>query len=387
MFDSILDNDQYKLNMQQGALKLGYAAVPVEYKFQCRSEGIDFYPMIIDLNDKLNHLCSLKLTNDEYDYLRSLRYYDDEYLMFLKQFRYDPIYVTADLKEACGWQDLDLRIRGPWFHTILFEVPLLYHISETWSEHNPGNEQVAEVNLIESIKHLPEGFKYAELGTRRRRSSGWQEHVVTRCKGWTPKNFIGTSNLYLAMKHNLTAIGTVAHEWFQAHQQLKWRLVDSQKMALRNWAKVYGGDLGIALSDIINTDAFLRDFDDPLLYKLFDGVREDSEPDPINYGHRIINFYLSKNVDPKSKTIVFSNGLDFQKAQKIFWELKNLINVSFGIGGGLSNNWDVPGLRMVIKMVSCNGAPVAKISNAPGKRMCEDAQFESYLKSVFQVKN
>ena len=255
MFDSILDNDQYKLNMMQGALRLGYASVPVEYKFHCRSKGIDFYPMIVELNHKLNHLCGLKLTTDEYDYLRSLRYYHDDYLMFLKQFRFDPSYVKAGLKEAGGWQDLDLRIRGPWFHTILFEVPLLYHISETWSDQTPGNQMVAETNL-EYIKHLPDGFKFAELGTRRRRHSEWQEHVVKRCKTWAPNNFIGTSNLYLAMKHNLTAIGTVAHEWFQAHQQLKWRLVDSQKMALRNWAKVYGGDLGIALSDIINTDAF-----------------------------------------------------------------------------------------------------------------------------------
>ena len=387
MFNSMLDNDQYKFNMQQGLLKLGYASVPVEYKFHCRSKEIDFYPMIIDLNDKLVQLCDLKLTNDEYDYMRSLRYYKDDYLMFLKQFRYDHSYVTADLTQESGWSDLNLRIRGPWFHTILFEVPLLSTISETWSEHNPGNEEAAKASLIKNIQHLPEGFRFADFGTRRRRISDFHEWVVLKCKELARDNFVGTSNLYLAMKHGLVAIGTMAHEWLQAHQQLKWRLVDSQKMALRNWAKVYGGDLGIALSDIINTDSFLRDFDDPLLYKLFDGVREDSEPDPIKYGHRIINFYMSKRVDPKSKTIVSSNGLDFQKAQKIFWELKNLINVSFGIGTKLTNDWNIPALNMVIKMVSCNGAPVAKVSNSPGKGMCEDEQFVSYLKSVFQVQD
>jgi nicotinate phosphoribosyltransferase len=198
-------------------------------------------------------------------------------------------------------------------------------------------------------------------------------------------NFVGTSNVYLAMMHDLKAIGTMSHEWFQAHQQLKWRLVDSQKMALRNWVRVFGGDLGIALSDIINTDAFLRDFDDPLLWKLFDGVREDSEEDPIKFGHRIVNFYLSKGVDPMTKTIVFSNGLDFPTAFKIYDELKNLIKLSFGIGTKFTNDWNVAALRMVIKMVSCNNAPVAKISNCPGKGMSESPEFVSYLKTVYQV--
>ena len=172
------------------------------------------------------------------------------------------------------------------------------------------------------------------------------------------------------MKHNLRSIGTMAHEWLQAHQQLGYRLADSQKMALENWVHVYRGDLGIALSDIINTDAFLKDFDDPLLYKLFDGVREDSEPDPIKFGHRIVNFYLSKKIDPMTKTIVFSNGLDFKKALTIYEQLHNLINLSFGIGTKLTNSWSLPALNIVLKMVMCNGQPVAKFCKCPGKGMC-----------------
>ena len=387
MFNSILDNDRYKFTMQQALLKLGYAAVPVEYKFVCRSKGIDFYPMIVDLNKKFNQLCDLKLTNDEYDYMRSQRLYDDEYLMFLKQFRFDPSYVTADLTSRSGWHDLNLRIRGPWFHTILFEVPLLSTISETWSDFNPGSEENAEKRLSLNFVKMPELFKFADFCTRRRRNSDWHEKAVRMAIRLVAKNFVGTSNEYLAMKYEIKAIGTMAHEWFQAHQQLKWRLVDSQKMALRNWVKVYGGDLGIALSDIINTDAFLRDFDDPLLWKLYDGVREDSEEDPINYGHRIVNFYRSKKVDPMTRTIVFSNGLTFPKAFKIYHEMKNLIQTSYGIGGKFGNDWNVPGLNMVIKMVSCNGAPVAKVSNSPGKGICESPEFVSYLKSVFQVPN
>jgi len=389
MFKSILDNDQYKFTMQQALLKLGYASVPVEYKFHCRTPNVDFYPMIVDLNKKINRLYDLSLQPDEYDYMRGLRYYGDDYLMFLKQFRFDPSYVNADLKEKGGYQELDLRIRGPWFHTILFEVPILSTISETWSERNPGDEDAAMKILLNNLIQIPDGFTFADFCTRRRRNSDWQERAVVKTKTFlTDKShFVGTSNMYLAMKHDLRPIGTMAHEWLQAHQQLKWRLVDSQKMALRNWSKVYGGDLGIALSDVINTDAFLKDFDDPLLYKLFDGVREDSETDPIKFGHRMINFYRSKGIDPKTKTIVFSNGLKFREAFKIFSELKNLVGTSFGIGGGFGNHWNVPGLNMVIKMVSCNGEPVAKISNSPGKGMCESPEFVSYLKSVFQVKH
>ena len=144
--------------------------------------------------------------------------------------------------------------------------------------------------------------------------------------------------------------------------------------------------MGIALSDIINTDAFLRDFDDTYFCKLFDGVREDSEPDPIEYGHRIANFYISKRINPRSKTIVFSNSLTFKKAYEIWEALHNIINVSFGIGGHIGNNWGVPALNIVIKMVKCNGQPVAKISNSPGKGMCEDQQFVNYLKYVYNVK-
>lgn len=385
MFPSILDNDQYKFTMQQALLKLGYASVPVTYKFKCRTKGIDFYPMINKLNDQLNELAELQLTKDEYDFMRSQRYFSTDYLMFLKQFRFDPSYVKAELIPQSGWHDLDLSISGPWFHTILFEVPKLSGISELYSDFAGGTEEIAMSRLAGNLLSLPDGFMFADFCTRRRRNSDWHEKAILKTLELAKSNFIGTSNMYLAMKYGLKPIGTMAHEWLQAHQQLKWRLVDSQKMALRNWVKVYGGDLGIALSDVINTDAFLRDFDDPLFYKLFDGVREDSEEDCIHFGHRFINFYLSKKIKPMDKTIVFSNSLTFPKAISIYHELKNLIRTTYGLGHNFGNDWGVPALNAVIKMVTCNGAPVAKISNAPGKSMCESPEFVSYLKTVFHV--
>lgn len=378
---SLLDNDQYKFTMQQALLKLGFAAVPVEYKFKCRIKNFDFSPHFRYIKSRIENLASLKLTNFEYEYLRSLRYFSDEYLQFLKLFKFDTNCIDLKLFES----ELALRIRGPWFNTILFEVPILAIISEECCRN--GDINIAEQRLKNklSLILMYDGFKFADFGTRRRNSYGWHNQVIERCVQLLPRKFIGTSNLYLAMMHNTKAIGTMAHEWLQAHQQLDYRLVDSQKMAFENWIKVYRGDLGIALSDIINTNVFLKDFSDPLFYKLFDGVREDSEPDPINFGKRMINFYKDMGIDPKTKTIIFSNGLNFNKALDIYEALHDEINVSFGIGTNLSNDFDIPALNIVIKMVSCNHQPVAKISNSPGKGMCESKEFITYLKSVYGV--
>jgi len=396
MIQNMLDNDKYKFMMQQAALLLGYGNVPVEYNFKCRTPNIDLLPALCHLNEGLNELYGLRMKSHDLDYLESMREIKPEYLSFLKNFRFEPQFVSIDFDNDLKVPKL--RIKGPFFHTTLFEVPLLSIISESWSRITPADETIAWKLLQESlddakvyykdehIVFLPEDFFFADFGTRRRRSFDWQNKVV---KYLTPywSNFVGTSNLHLARKYNLKSIGTQAHEWYQLHQQLDYRLINFQKAALENWVKVYRGDLGIALADIINTDAFLRDFDDTYFCKLFDGVREDSEPNPVEFGHRIINFYQSKKIIPKTKSIIFSNALTFKKAHEIWKALHNTIGVSFGIGGHLMNNWGVPSLNIVIKMVKCNGQPVAKISNSPGKGMCESPDFVSYLKTVFDVHN
>jgi len=384
--NSLLDNDQYKFTMQQAVLKLGYAATPVEYKFKCRNyEGVNFKKSIQDIELNIDALRSLYFHRDELDYLRSLRFFSEEYIEFLKQYKFNTDLVKTSINTNTG--ELNIDIKGPWFQTILFEVPLMSIISEIFCNLSISNYKDAEMRLSENLYYLPEGLKFADFGTRRRRSYRWHSKVVKYCKNYATNNFIGTSNLLLAMKYNVKPIGTMAHEWLQAHQQLEYRLDLSQKMAFENWIKVYRGDLGIALSDVINTDAFLHDFDDPLLYKLFDGVREDSEPDPIQFGFRMVKFYKNRGIEPLTKTIVFSNGLDFEKAKEIYNALNMHIGVSFGIGTKLTNNFSNPALNMVIKMTKCNGQPVAKISNSPGKGMCENKQFVSYLKTVFNLEH
>ncbi len=381
MIKSILDTDQYKLTIQQAMLKLGFAGVPVEFRFKCRDEGVDFSSSFKDIQGNIDCLNDITVHPYELDYLRSLRYFKEDYIAFLKNFRFDTDYINLSLIKETG--ELDLTIRGPWFHTTLLDIPVLATISETIGNSHENTIMDARARLLDKLTGLPKDFQFADFGTRRRRSYEWHNEVIQTCKANVPTNFIGTSNLLMAMTHNVKATGTMDHSWLQAHQQLGYRLADSQKMGFENWIKVYRGDLGIALSDIINTDAFLKDFDDPFLYKLFDGVREDSDPHPIHFGHRIVNFYLSKHIDPKTKTIVFSNGLTFKKALCIYSQLHNLIKTRFGIGTFLTNDCAQPALNIVIKMTRCNSQPVAKVSNSPGKGMCEDDGFVSYLKSVY----
>lgn len=394
MIRSMLDTDLYKFSMQQAALKLGYANIPVEYEWKCRNLTLDFQKIKPYFEEALNDLFELKFTSDDLDYLESIDHITPDYLMFLKGFKFDK--NMLDINYYSFQKPTTIKVKGPFFYATLFEIPLLTILNESWSKLIGGDENYAW-SLVEkstygtlkqhsSLDYFPVDFYYADFGTRRRRSYEFHDKVLQYHKKNFPTNFIGTSNVHLARKHKIKPIGTQAHEWYQLHQQLDYRLVDFQKAALENWIKVYRGNLGIALSDTINTDAFLKDFDDLYFCKLFDGVREDSEPDPIQFGHKIANFYLYRNINPKTKTIVFSNGITFDKALIIWEQLHNIINVSFGIGEHITNNWGMQKLNMVIKMTKCNGQPVAKISNTPSKGICTDENYIKYLKSIFKVR-
>ena len=195
---------------------------------------------------------------------------------------------------------------------------------------------------------------------------------------------MGTSNVNLSRELDMKPLGTMAHEWIMAHQQLGPRLIDSQSAALDCWVREYRGLLGIALTDCITTDAFLKDFD---LYfaKLFDGLRHDSG-DPVIWAEKCIAHYHQLGIDPMSKTLVFSDSLTLPRSLDIFRALRGRINVSFGIGTNLT--CDIPGVEpmsIVLKMTGCNDSPVAKISDEPGKTHCSDPNFAAYLRHVFQV--
>jgi nicotinate phosphoribosyltransferase len=385
---SLLDTDLYKFSMMQVVLH-HYPAAQVEYRFKCRTPGVDLVPYIDEIRTELEALCSLRFDDAELDYLRSWRFIKSDFVDFLGLFRLNTKYVEI-APAAAGNGEIEIRIRGPWLHTILFEVPLLAIVNEVYFRRTQPGLDLAEGRrrLREKIALLRDtpGYadcKIADYGSRRRFSRTWHEEVVTTLREGLGPQLAGTSNVWLAWKLGLTPLGTLAHEYLQAHQALGPRLRDSQVAALEAWAKEYRGDLGIALSDVYGLDAFLRDFD-MYFCKLFDGTRHDSG-DPFVWGERVLAHYQANRVDPRSKVLVFSDSLDIPKVMQLYEHFRGRCQLAFGVGTNLTNDVGPAPLNIVIKMVRCNGQPVAKLSDSPGKNMCEDKAYVAYLRQVFEI--
>jgi nicotinate phosphoribosyltransferase len=386
VIESLLDTDLYKFTMQQTVYHQFPHAQEVEFHFKCRTQGINLVEHMGELNRQIDHLCSLTFSKEELAYLRSLRYIKSDFADFLVLFRLQRHYVNVI---ALNDEEIDIVIKGPWLHTILFEVPLLAIINElNFRQYQKTDYEIVgqkrldeKISMVKALNNSE--FKFSDFGTRRRFSRQWHEHVVATFKEKLPDNFTGTSNVLFAMKYNLVPIGTMAHEYLQACQSLGPRLRDSQKFALETWVQEYRGDLGIALTDVVGMDAFLRDFD---LYfcKLFDGVRHDSG-NPYEWTDKILGHYNKMKIDAKNKNLVYSDGLDMPKAINLFKTYQGKAKLFFGIGTNLTNDVGPKSINIVIKMTSCNGSPVAKISDVSGKTMCQNEQYLAYLKQVFQI--
>jgi len=374
---SLLDTDLYKFTMGQVALHQ-FPTTNVEYEFKCRNNAKWEHKHLVRLREEVKAFCKLKLRGDELTFLSELNIFKPSYLEFLRLYSPNLKHITMQIIDGV----LEVFVKGPWYSTVYWEVPLLAMINEIYFEdqHASGQEGLERLK-IKYLKANDAGLPFVDFGTRRRFCANWHESVVKTLKN-NATSFAGTSNVYLAMKCRIKPIGTMAHEFFQVGQATGVSLVDSQKYMLQTWANEYRGKLGIALTDVIGIDAFLKDFD---LYfaKLYDGVRHDSG-EPSRWAGMMIQHYVDLGIDPKTKTLVFSDGLDFDKAINLYKAYKNIINVSFGIGTNLTNDFaGITPLQIVMKIVKCNGKPVAKISDSPGKGMCNDEQFVDYLKKVF----
>jgi nicotinate phosphoribosyltransferase len=385
---SLLDTDLYKLSMMQAVLH-NYPNVDVEWEFRCRN-GEDLRPYLPELRLQIERLSELSLTDQHVAFLEGISYMKPDFLRFLGLFRFNLRYLHMGIEN----DQLVIRLRGPWLHVILYEVPVLAMVSEVRNRARYPDVGLASVRdqLYRKFDWLTANassdelsqLQVADFGTRRRFSYPVQDSVVQVLRRDFPGRFVGTSNVHLAHKYGLKPLGTMAHEWIMAHQQLGPRLIDSQIAALDCWVREYRGLLGIALTDCITMDAFLRDFD---LYfaKLFDGLRHDSG-DPIVWAEKAIAHYHKLGIDPMTKTLTFSDSLTLPKALEIFRQLRGRINVSFGIGTHLT--CDIPGVKpmsIVLKMTDCNGQPVAKISDEAAKTQCRDPNFVAYLRHVFKV--
>ncbi len=380
---SLLDTDIYKLSMMQVVLHQ-FPGAEVEYRFRCRTPDVDLTPLLPVLEAEIDQLCSLRFRDDELEYLSGLRYLKPDFIEFLRLFQLQTRFVHLSVVDG----QLDLRIRGPWLHTILFEVPLLAIISELFARHAYPDAELAEgrARLDDKIAQLraldrPDDFVFADFGTRRRFSREWHDEVVRRLVEAVPGSLRGTSNVRLARELDLVPIGTMAHEFIQACQALGPRLAESQRFAFDVWAREYRGDLGIALSDTYSLNAFLRDFD---LYfcKLFDGARQDSG-DPFVWAQAMIDHYRAHRIDPTTRRLIFSDALDIPKAVAIWQRFRDQAQVSFGIGTNLTNDTGHAPINIVIKMTECNGQPVVKLSDSPGKVISTEPAYLAWVRQAF----
>ncbi len=386
IIQSLLDTDLYKFTMMQVVLH-HFPGAQVEYKFKCRTPNINLAQFQAQIQAEINHLCTVRLKADELTYLRSLRFIKSDFVDFLDLFHLQSHYITLT-PHTDG--TLDITVKGPWLHTILFEIPVLAIVNEVYFRNTAGAVDTVKGAVIAKQKldlitrnRALDGLIIADYGTRRRYSKDWHEQALKQLKSELGNQFAGTSNVMFAMQQGLTPLGTMAHEYLQACQALGPRLRDSQVFGFEMWAKEYRGDLGIALSDVYGMSAFLRDFD---LYfcKLFDGARHDSG-DPIEWGERLIAHYEAMRVDPKTKTLVFSDGLNIPKVIELYQRFAGRAKLAFGVGTNLTNDVGVEPIQIVMKMTRCNGQPVAKLSDTPGKTMCDDVAYLAYLKQVFDV--
>ena len=384
---SLLDTDLYKFNMNQ-VIFHKHTNLYGTYLFKCRNKGVRFTREMVDeIDEQIDHLCTLTFTEEELSYLRSIRFIKDDYVEFLRLWRPLRDYVHLDLN-ADG--TLDLSVTGPIFSCMQFEIYLLEIVNEVYFAMQYDYKELEEQarrRLHEEIHNFQNGkytFRFAEFGCRRRLSREWQEEVVATMRDFVP-NMVGTSNVYLAMKYDLLPVGTYAHEYVEMYQGIsKIPVAYGNYYAMKDWYEEYRGDNGTALSDTLTTDLFLLDFDRSMANN-FTGVRHDSG-DPYEWGEKIIAHYQKYGIDPKTKTLLFSDSLNFEKAQALYDYFKDRINVSFGIGTYCTNNTDVDPLNIVIKLQYVNGRPVAKISDAPGKTMCPDEGYAEYLRDAINFR-
>jgi nicotinate phosphoribosyltransferase len=387
---SLLENDLYKFTMWQ-ALLHSHPGAQAEYLFVCRQKpGFPLSELAAEVNREIDALCEMTFRQEELDYLRSLRFIKSDFVDFLSIFRFQRRFIDV---KAQGDQ-LFVRAYGPQVHVMAFEIYVLYIVNELYFRRLATEETLTEarsrlrakIEALKEFERLParrHPFEFSDFGLRRRFSGAWQDEVVATLKEEVPQFFRGTSNVELARKHNVIPIGTMAHEYLQSYQAFGVRLRDFQRVALEDWVQEFRGDLGTALTDVVGMDAFLADFD---LYfaKLFDGLRHDSG-DPIIWGEKALAHYAKLRINPNTKRLVFSDGLTFQTAFALYQHFADRTMTAFGIGTNLTNDTGIAPLNIVMKLLSCNGQPVAKLSDSPGKMLCTDETYLAYLRQVFSI--
>ncbi|WP_174261969.1 nicotinate phosphoribosyltransferase [Butyrivibrio proteoclasticus] len=382
---SLLETDAYKFSMGQ-AIYHQFSDYKTTWTFKCRNKDVHFTKeMVEEIKRQIKAYCELRFTEEELEYLENIVWIKGSYVDFLRlwQARFDDF--TIDDNAECG---LNIETKGTWLNTSMYEIPTLAIVNEVYFRMQYNYDELFESfkkRLAQKVEKVKDGtYKlavFSEFGLRRRLSAEAQDLAVKTLAEADLKDskFLGTSNVYLAKKYNVTPVGTMAHEWIMCSGQgnHKHNPAYSNWYALDAWVKEYGILNGTALTDTITTDCFLKDFQ--LTYAtLFSGVRHDSG-DPVEWGEKMIRHYEGLGIDPKTKTLLFSDSLDFERADKLFRHFNGKARVGFGIGTYISNDTDVEPLNIVMKTTRCNGQDVAKISDVKGKGMCKNPEYVDYL--------
>lgn len=375
---SMLDTDFYKISMQQCVFHQ-YPRANVKYVFKCRNKDIKLGgSMIPDIKEQVEAMANVTLTKQEKEYLSNLGFMRLDYLNYLENYRFNPNQVRFTNNGEMG-----IEIVGSWMETILWEVPLLAIVNQTYFEKTTDFKTIESCGItnlsdkIDLIRQYPR-FTLTDFGTRRRYSRDWHRYVVETLKKDCPQ-LVGTSNVKLAMDLGIKPIGTNAHEYYSAHLGLVDNIAEAQKRALHVWLQEYDNNLGHALTDTFTSDAFFRDFG-IILSNAFQGVRHDSG-DPIEFGYKVINHYRKMGIDPRTKSIIFSDGLDIPKAIEIYKEFTGMIGLGFGVGTNLTNDLGVEPLNIVIKLIECNGYQVVKLSDNVSKAIGNPQMIERVKKT------
>lgn len=379
IIDSILDNDLYKFTMQHAVIKL-FPRAKAQFSFVNRGKTAFPDGFAAAVQTEIDAMANLKLSKKEKLFLEEACYYlPPTYLDFLQGYRFSPSEVLVTQHGG----ELSIEIEGYWYRAILWEVPLMAIISELYfklTKQEPNKLEWRVNQTVEKAKQYKAlGISFADFGTRRRFSKENHALVIETLKAHSGMSFIGTSNVHFAHLYDIKPIGTHAHEWFMFHAA-KYGYKLANQLALDNWVDVYRGDLGIALSDTFTSDVFFQSFDTKLA-KLFDGVRQDSG-DPLVFADKTIAHYRKLHIDPKAKTIIFSDNLKPETVAEITEYCKDKIRISFGIGTNLTNDVGVAPLNMVIKLTAARPEDydhwigTVKLSDSKGKYTGSEAAVE-----------
>ena len=389
MILSILDNDLYKYSVSYAYMKL-YPEAEGIFSFTDRNntvfdneqgplDTVVTNSIISQLQMEFVKLSNLSLTLAEKNWcVKHIPYIPEVYWEWLKGFHfdYDKINVWLDSDKH-----LHIEVKDKLYKVTLYEVPILAIVSELLSRHQgPINISDAIDKLDVKINLANEhNLKFSEFGTRRRATSNLHELIVQRLKEKCPINCVGTSNVYFAMKYNMTPVGTFPHEWIMFHGAI-WGYQEANYLGMRDWVRTYDGNLGIFLMDTYTSKVGLKNMSLKFA-KLFDGVRCDSG-DEYLIGNEVIKRYKELGIDPTTKTIVFSNALDFNKYLDIHNYFNGRIRISAGIGTNITNDTDFKPANIVMKLSKCrinlnqDWRKCIKISDDLGKHLGDDKEFE-----------